>query len=225
MRKFLQLLAVIGGGVIASALFAVPAFAGSIGSPPGPTYSWPGDTSGTPTYQDVTVTGFTPVSNVFIEQCDGSNPSAAGWDPTEHCDLLTSPSPLATNGSGGGTFLHTDANHRFKPFKGASPDGLFNCVAPGESAPPNGLETFSNCKVRVSSNNTAATGDQAFLTLTLPASTQPPPDTPEVPYAVVLPLGAAVFGGRVPDHPQAPCGACGRLSRRCRAHNTSHGGR
>jgi hypothetical protein len=195
LRKFLRLLVVIGGGAIASALIAAPAFAGSISSPSGNPYSWPGDASGTPTYQNVTVTGFTPVSNVFIEQCDGSNPSAAGWDPTEHCDLLTSPSPLATNASGGGTFLASDANHRFRPFKGASPDGLFNCVATGESAPPNGLQTFTNCKIRVSSNNTATTGDQAFLTLSLPASGEPPPDTPEVPFAVALPLGAAAIGG------------------------------
>ena len=95
MRKFLQLLAVIGGGVIAAALFAAPAFAGSIDAPSGNPTVWPGDAAGTPTYQDVTVSGYPAGVNVYVEVCDGTDPATTpGWDPTEHCDSASSPSPI-----------------------------------------------------------------------------------------------------------------------------------
>ena len=66
------------------------------------------------------------------------------------------------------TFSATDPNQAFRPFKGESPQQLFNCLAPGQAAPNNGLKNYTNCQVRVSSNNTAVTADQAFLTMTLP---------------------------------------------------------
>ena len=47
----------------------------------------PGDAAGTPQAFTVVGTGFTPNSNVFVEQCDGVAPTAPGWTPTEHCDL------------------------------------------------------------------------------------------------------------------------------------------
>jgi hypothetical protein len=48
----------------------------------------------------------------------------------------------------------------------------------------------------VSSNNGGVTSDQAFITLTLQAPTA---QTPEVPYAIILPIGAlfVMAGGYV----------------------------
>ena len=197
MRRLTKVLAVVGVAVAGTLMIAAPAFGGSISAPTGNPFNWPGDGSGNPQYQDVSFSGFTGIPNVFIEQCDGTDPATTpGWDAAEHCDLGTSPSPVSPDGSGNGTFQASDSNHHFKPFKGESPSGLFICKAPGDPDPanPNQLTIYTNCKVRVSSNNTATTVDQAFLNITLPAG-NPPPDTPEVPFAVLLPLGAVAVGG------------------------------
>jgi hypothetical protein len=194
----MKVLAILGGAVAGTLLIAAPAFAGSISAPTGNPFAWPG-TNGDPNYVDVSFSGFTGIPNVYIEQCDGTDPvTTPGWDAAEHCDLGSSPAPVSPDGSGNGTFQASDSNHHFKPFKGESPSGLFICKAPGDPDPsnPNLLPIFDNCKVRVSSNNTATTQDQAFLNITLPQGDGgPPPDTPEVPFAVLLPLGAIGIGG------------------------------
>jgi len=168
-------------------LMSAPAFAGSITSPTGSPYVY---TSLSPV--DVSVTGYSPTSSVYIEQCDGVSPSAPGWSPTADCDNGTSPAAGITNGSGAYTFKASDINHAFTPFEGESPSGQFNCLYPGQANPSDGLPGYTNCQIRVSSNNGAVTADQAFLTIQLP---QPSAQTPEVPYAVVLPLGALAIGG------------------------------
>ena len=69
------------------------------------------------------------------------------------------------------TFSSSDVNHRFKPFKGTSPQGLFDCRATGDPASAPGQPSFTNCQVRVSSNNSTSTSDQVFFTLSLPNPT------------------------------------------------------
>jgi len=51
------------------------------------------------------------------------------------------------------------------------------------------VPSWTNCQVKVSSSNAGNTPDQAFITFALPNS-GPPPSTPEVPLAIVLPIGA-----------------------------------
>ncbi len=115
-------------------------------------------------------TGFSPGSLVFVEQCDGVDPTSTGWSPTTNCDLGTSPSPAIADATGKVVFDANDPNHAFTPFKGVSPQGLFNCLSANEAslAPSNGLPDFRNCQVRVSSNNVAITADRQFFDLTLP---------------------------------------------------------
>lgn len=198
MRTKLRVIAVISGVVGALVLMASPAFAGSFTSPTGTAgspYAVPGDSQGTPQPFDITFGGFSQGNQVYVEQCDGVSPSTSGWTPIAHCDLGTSPAAVVANASGAGTFVGTDPNFGFTPFKGASPQGQFNCIATGEANPNNGLPTFTNCQVRISTNNTAVTADQAFLPISLPTGSTPPPQTPEVPYAVLLPVGALAVGG------------------------------
>jgi hypothetical protein len=193
LRRFLKLLAALGGGACLAALVAAPAFAGSIDAPTGNPFAWPGDSSGNPIYRDVTVSGFPAGTSIFLEVCDGADPTVSGWDPTEHCDLATSPSSIP---GPGGTFPANDANRHFRPFKGESPQGIFICLSPNDPVPPNpnGLPVFRNCQVRASTSNNNATADQAFLHITLPDATGGG-EVPEVPFAVILPLGAVAIGG------------------------------
>lgn len=176
-------------------LMATPALAGTITSPSANPYTVPGDATGTPQSFTVSGSGFTQGQQVYIEQCDGVPSSTAGWSPTEHCDLGTSPAAVTVGAAGTVTFPANNANFGFTPFKGLSPQGLFTCGSPADTDPNDGLPYFENCQVRISTSNTAVTADQAFFTLTLPDAETPPPSTPEAPYAVLLPVGGVAAAG------------------------------
>jgi hypothetical protein len=110
---------------------------------------------------------------VSVEECDGKSPADVSWSATVDCDLGSSPAPQNSDGSGNVTFSASDVNHAFHPFRGESPQSLFNCLGPSDPASTNGLIDFggaseANCQIRVSTNNAAATADQAFLSLVLP---------------------------------------------------------
>jgi hypothetical protein len=168
-------------GTIATASFVGVAPAGaatSITTPTGSPFVVPGDSGGNPVSFTVSATGFTPTTNVYLEQCDGVSPTSLGWDPTTNCDLGSSPAPVVADGAGSASFSSADANHAFHPFKGASPQGLFNCLSPNDPSPNNGLPDHRNCQIRVSSNNAASTSDQVFLSIALPDDVgTPPPST------------------------------------------------
>ena len=140
----------------------------AITSPTANPFSVPANGSGNPVAFTVSASGFAAGANVFVEQCDGTPTTATGWDPSQNCDLGSSPAPVAANASGNVTFDATDANHAFTPFKGSSPQGIFNCLSPTQASPGNGLPDFRNCQVRVSTNNTAGTSDQVLFGITLP---------------------------------------------------------
>ena len=123
----------------------------------------------------VVASGFRPGQQVFVEQCDGKAPSAPQWSPTLDCDLGTSPPPTLASSNGQASFPASDANRAFRPFEGESPQSLFNCMSAGRKAPANGLPSFTNCQVRVSSNNAAATADQVFFPVVLSGASVPPP--------------------------------------------------
>ncbi|MGZ6996560.1 MAG: hypothetical protein ACXVIM_15225, partial [Acidimicrobiia bacterium] len=139
MRRIVALfLAVLVGGV-GLVLAAGPASAATITSPTGDPFVVPGNAAGNPQPFTVTASGYSAGSQVFIEQCDGTPPTATGWDPTTNCDLGASPAPATADAGGVVTFPAADPNFSFHPFKGASPQGLFNCLAPGQASPGNGL--------------------------------------------------------------------------------------
>ena len=173
---------------------AAPAFAATITNPSTNPFTIPEDAQGNPVSFTVSGGGFPPnAPNVVVEECDGVPSSAPGWSPTTHCDLATSPSPKPADANGNYTFPANDPNFGFTPFPpGLSPQGLFNCLYQGQPNPNNGRPNYTNCQLRVSSNNSAATTDQTFITLTYPPPTS---QVSEVPIAIVLPLGFLAIGG------------------------------
>jgi hypothetical protein len=158
----------IAAGLLPLVLGAGAAVAATITAPTGNPFVVPGDASGNPQPFTVSASGFTHDQLVYVEQCDGIPPTAQGWSPTANCDLGSSPAAAIASASGDVTFAAADPNHGFHPFKGASPQGLFNCLSPHDPSPNNGLPDFRNCKIRVSTDNAAITADQAFLTIQLP---------------------------------------------------------
>jgi hypothetical protein len=179
VRKALVVVASASLGV----LFATtPAFAvsPSINSPASP-WTVPENNQGIPqTTTDIVVHDYGPTSGlpagvpVYLEQCDGLNPATPGWSPTADCDIGTSPAagiPDAVTGNY--TFSHSDSNHAFTPFHGTSPSGEFDCLGPTETVPNDFLPHWRDCQLRASTNNGAVTGDQQFVTLTLPDSLTP----------------------------------------------------
>ena len=130
-------------------------------------------------YLTVSGTGFPASTPMYIEQCDGLSPSDPNWDPTINCDLGTSPAPVTSDGSGNVSFSATGASTKFRPFEGASPQQNFNCLGPAQADPANGLPSWTNCQIRVSSSDQTGTADQAFLPMTLPN-----PSAPAAPTAI-----------------------------------------
>jgi hypothetical protein len=125
----------------------------------------------------VVVSGFAPGQQVFIEQCDAINPSTPTWDPTIDCDSGSSPAPVVVGSDGRATFAPDDANHRFTPFVGVSPQSEFSCLAAGGPVgnPSAAVPSYASCQVRVSSNNATITSDQVMFPIALPAGATPPP--------------------------------------------------
>jgi hypothetical protein len=166
-------LAVVIGAILLIVTSAGIAFAGTITTPTGNPFVWPGDAAGNPVSVTIVATGYTSGTLVSVEQCDGVAPTVPNWSPTTHCDLATSPAQVIVDSTGKATFPANDPNHGFTPFKGESPQSLFNCLSPNGPAlnPVNGLTDYRNCKIRVSTSNNSVTADQAFLNIQLPEAT------------------------------------------------------
>jgi len=174
-QRFLVFSMALAVGLAGVFVGAPEAFAATaITSPTGNPFVVP-SSGGQPQAFTISATGFAADTDVFVEQCDGVAPTTVGWDPTQNCDLGSSPAPAHSNSSGAVTFSSTDPNHRFTPFKNASPQGLFNCLSPSDPSPNNGTPDFRNCKIRVSTNNTLGTSDQVFLNIQLPNAVNSPP--------------------------------------------------
>ena len=170
---------VVLGAIVAFAMFGgAHAWATSITEPRGGPVVAPVDAAGHLAPITVSATGFPERTAVYVEQCDGTSPTMLRWSPTEHCDLGSSPAAVYADANGNVTFAASDPKHAFVPFVGESPQSLFNCLPSGGAAPNNGLPNFTNCQVRVSSNDADVTLDQQFFGLRLPANaTNPPPRT------------------------------------------------
>jgi hypothetical protein len=198
--RLLAALAALG----VSLIVAGPAFAGTISQPPSPflvpdctapgapNLSCTASNVGKPASFAISATGFPLNGQIFAIICDGTPASAPGWDPTVNCDNLTSPAGRPTGTTGANTWDPNNINQRIGVFDGPSPGGSFNCLYPGEADPGNGLASFTNCQLRVASNNAAVTADQAFVTLTLQ---KPGAMVPETRFAVLLPIGALLLLG------------------------------
>jgi hypothetical protein len=139
-----------------------------IPGPPISPFKVPSNALGQPVPFTIQANGFAPGALVFLEVCDGTPSTAVGWNPNINCDLGTAPAAVAANASGVALFPAGDPNKQFKPFRGASPQGMFNCLNALDPSPNNSLPDFMNCQVRISTNNTASTSDQQFFTMQLP---------------------------------------------------------
>ena len=194
MRNLFRTLAIVLGGAIGVVALALPAAATFTSpTPPGP-FTLSVNGSGDPLPFDIVVNGFHAGDHVVAEICDGTPASAQGWDPTINCDQQTAGSYALADANGVATFLASDVNRHINPFRGEGPSQLFNCIHAGDADPGNGEPTFSNCQLKVSTSLANGTTDQQFMTLTLP-SAGGGPVTPEVPFAVLLPIGAIAVGG------------------------------
>src|SRR5262249_37431714 len=153
-------------------LAAGVASAGTVTTPSSSPFTVPGDATGKPKPFTVVASGFSPGTNVFITQCDGRNPTDPTWTVGLDCDFGLAPGPVNVNASGVATFSGGSpltGGHSFLAFKsGLDAQGKFNCIGPDDAPSNNGLPDWNNCRLRVSSNNTIATSDQAFLVLTMP---------------------------------------------------------
>ena len=161
-------LMIVVGMLLCIASLGVAFAATSITTPNTSPFLVPGDASGNPLPFTIVAHGFPVNASVLAEQCDGRPSSDKAWDVTTDCDIATSCAAVHADANGDATFPAADLNHQFKPVKDASPEMFFNCLSPNEADPNNGLESWKNCQVRVSTNNSVSTTDQVFLTMTLP---------------------------------------------------------
>jgi LPXTG-motif cell wall-anchored protein len=170
------------------------AAAGSITSPTGtPEHPFhvPADSHDDPVVFTIAGSGWSRGQPVYVEQCDGVPPTATGWDPAGDCDTETSPAAALADAHGNVTFLSTSHNYAAPVFRGASPQGLFNCLSPKQPDPHNGLPTFRTCQLRISSSNTNGTSDQAFISIVLPDSSHGYPATSQASVPGLGPPGLA----------------------------------
>jgi hypothetical protein len=142
-----------------------------ISEPTGNPYHVALDAQGNPVPFTVVASGFAPQTPVYVEVCDSRKPDAPNWSPSRDCDPTTSQSPVYADARGNVRFDANDRNRALVVFSGASPQQLFNCLPPNASSPKNGIPDFKSCQVRVSSNPTQATQDQAFVPIVLGGDT------------------------------------------------------
>ena len=174
MRNTTRFLVGAGALAVGSLAMAAPALAGTITTPSSNPYTATGytsaDASGQPTPWTVSGSGFPANTQIFAEFCDGVASTTPGYDPASHCDLGSSGAAAISDGSGNVTFSATDANHHILPFLGDSPQGIFACIYPNQQVNDNGYTgtagtAYTNCQLRLSTNNTAVTSDQAYQTV------------------------------------------------------------
>jgi hypothetical protein len=192
VRRFWKSVAVLAGVMAVVAVMAGPAFgAASITNPSSDPFTVPNSGDGTtPAQFPISVTGFTPTTDTIdLMICDPTDPTTdPTWTAAAHCDFGTDVSKNA-NASGGASFTAAQGPPMFR---GISPSSIFACNAAGDPA-VSGVNNYTNCRL-VAMN---ATGDihpslVSSITLTL---SPPNGQVPEVPYAVILPIGALIVGG------------------------------
>jgi hypothetical protein len=215
-RRAIALVMMLIGGLVGAVATAPPVLAATITAPTGNPFIVPGNAAGQPQAFTVSASGFVAGDLVFVEQCDGVAVSTPGWDPSINCDLGTSPAAAIASATGTVTFPTTDVNRRFQPFKGPSPQGQFNCLGLTDPSPNNGLPNFTNCKIRVSTNNSASTSDQVFLNIRLPNSPAAAPNFTGTPGPATVgftySFGFSVTGSPAPTFTMSPPSVAGGIT-------------
>jgi hypothetical protein len=161
------LLAIVGLAVVT----AMPASAGTIISPSGTVaapFVVPVNNAGAPEPFTVVGSGWTPNRLVYILVCDGVSPASRDWLPDGDCDTATEPAGVKANAKGMVTFPASNSNFDLTLFRGASPQGLFNCLSPHQADPRNGLRSFRNCQIRMTENDSLTATTDAFLPIVVP---------------------------------------------------------
>jgi hypothetical protein len=155
---------VIGG---ASAAFA----SGTVTTPSTNPFNVPGDAAGNPLSFQIDASPFPQgVSVAFVEQCDGIDPATdPNYSVLDHCDTNSSSAKVDVHADGVAEFLANDPNYGFYPFKGADSLNRWNCIAPGDPTPANGKPTYTNCQIRVSTDQNNFSSSDAYATMTLPS--------------------------------------------------------
>jgi hypothetical protein len=198
VRRIWKPVAVLAGVIAVLAVMAVPAFGAASISSPGDPFTVPNAADGTtPAKFPINTSGWAPMTpagpgdTVDLMICDPANPVGdPTWTAAAHCDLGTDVSKLA-NSSGNANFLATGAT-AIQMFRGAGPSNIFACNAAGDP-PVSGIPNYNNCRlVAMNATGNNVPGLVASITLTL---SPPTAQTPEVPYAVILPIGALLVGG------------------------------
>jgi hypothetical protein len=179
-------------------LAAGPAVAGTITQPTTNPFPVPANTTGGCCgFVTISGSGYPVNTNINLMICDGTSPSAPGWDPNINCDSGTSP-PAVNSGAGGTpTWLASDPARHLVFFDGSSPSLTFDCLYPTEADPADGLPHWGNagrapCQIIVTTNLTTKTSDQALSGFILPT---PGAKVPESRFVVLLPLGALFLLG------------------------------
>ena len=133
----------------------------------------------TGTTQQVTVkaSGFKPNDQVTLVQCDGVPGTDVNWRPTVDCDTGTAVAAATADEKGDVIFPAGDVNFGLQIVKGPSPQRLFNCLAPGENDPKNGLKSYTTCQIRVTTDLVHRSPDQAFLSFQFKGNTSAASDS------------------------------------------------
>jgi hypothetical protein len=152
------------------------------------------DSHGRPIPFTISVAGFAPSARVFVEQCDGVSGDDPNFRPTIDCDLGTQSGGQRADAHGRVTFPANDINFGFRPVRGQSPEKLFDCLAPRDPDPHNGLKSWQACQVRIASNIVQPTPDQLFITMHF---TMGSPSRSDLPAAVLTLVAAISFGAIV----------------------------
>ncbi len=130
----------------------------------------------------VTLSGQIPGTYSFIQQC-WKNDTSPTFNQLTDCSQATGDQVLP-DASG-------NATKSFFLFGGDEPNDAGWGCGPNTSA---GLQKATTCYVRIAKGSPATTAGQEFFAFTYGVT--PPPDVPEVPLNILLPLGAAaVLGG------------------------------
>ena len=171
MRRFLKAAALVSVGA-AIGLSVVVANAGASGGPPSTQtmLNVTADANGQTLPVRVAGSGFTPGALVYIEQCDGTAPTAVGWSPTSNCDLGSSNAPALADSEWARRLPAGRREPRVRSLQGRESAIVVQLLVPQPAGAGRGqgLPDFRNCQARLSTSNTTATSDQQFFDLTLP---------------------------------------------------------
>lgn len=137
----------------------------------------------------VSWSGLPALDTVFIEQCNrDGNAVGVVFTPLSDCSQATGHNP-STGATGSGS-------DQFTIFSGDDPNESGWSCGPGPtSAHSTGL-VYDTCYVRLSTGVQSNVATDEFYPITFSTAVDPPPDVPEVPLNVLLPISAAaVLGG------------------------------